>query len=147
MELWNNRNESNPAKAQVLRWHPTDSSTIAAGNSDGSIRLFDLSTKTLTKVPPIEKGVAVADMRWDPASDVYMLVCNVNGAIRLMDVTTMENVRTYEREAHVQTISWLGWAPGNFSTCNVRTGVVKVWNVSQSKPIEHRRVGHTGFQR
>ncbi|GMH86841.1 hypothetical protein TrST_g12244 [Triparma strigata] len=146
MELWNNRNESNPAKAGVLRWHPTDSSTIAAGNSDGSIRLFDLSTKTLTKVPPIEKGVAVADMRWDPASDVYMLVCNVNGAIRLMDVTTMENVRTYEREAHVQTISWLGWAPGNFSTCNVRTGVVKVWNVSQSKPIEHRRVGHTGFQ-
>ncbi|GMH75682.1 hypothetical protein TL16_g06841 [Triparma laevis f. inornata] len=146
MELWNNRNESNPAKARVLRWHPTDSSTIAAGNSDGSIRLFSLSTKTLTKVPPIEKGVAVADMRWDPASDVYMLVCNVNGAIRLMDVTTMENVRTYEREAHVQTLSWLGWAPGNFSTCNVRTGVVKVWNVSQTKPIEHRRVGHTGFQ-
>jgi len=40
----------------------------------------------------------------------------------------------------------MNWAPGNFCTCTLRTGVAKIWNVSQSKPIEHVRVGHVGFR-
>lgn len=146
MELWNNLNEATPARAEVLRWHPTNKALIASGNSDGSIRLFSISTLSIKKIPPIEKGVGICDMQWDPNSSDYMLACNNNGAIRLIDVSTGEGVRSYEREPKIQSICWMSWAPGSFCTCTLRTGVIKVWNVSQSKPIEHIRVGHTGFR-
>jgi len=147
MSLWTNSNESNPAKALVVKWHPTDSRLIAAGNSDGSIRLFDMSTETLTKIPPMEKGVAVAAMSWDPLSDQYMLVSNAAGTTKLMDVSSKTMVRSFDKETHtVKAMAWLDWAPGNFATCNARTGVIKVWNVSQAAPIQHIRVGHVGLQ-
>ena len=148
-QLWSNRSETNPALALVIKWHPTDHALVAAGNSDGSIRLFDMSTRSLTKIPPMEKGVAIADMMWDPLSDFYMLVANENGMIKLMDVNSKDGprmVRQFDRETvGIKALSWMDWAPGNFATCNGRTGVLKVWNVSQPQPIGHVRVGHTGL--
>ena len=150
--LFTNIRDSQPARANVVRWHPNDTKYIAFGNTDGSIRIQDLTTKKgskdeSSKVPPAEKGVAIADMRWDRLSNTYMLSANERGCIQLVDIATHKPIRSFEKETSgVSAISWMEWEPGNFATVNNRTGVLKVWNVSQPRPIAHHRIGAEGFQ-
>jgi len=120
---------------------------IAAGSTDGSIGLFDLEIEKLVKIPPIEKGVAIVDIKWDTLSDIYILAANMNGSIRLIDISTQEHVRSFEREitGEIQSLCWLPFAPGSFATANSRTGTLKIWNASQSKPIERLRLHSTAF--
>lgn len=53
-------------------------------------------------------------------------------------------VRTFKKK-FVKAISWMSWAPGSFVSVSSRTGVIRVWNVSQKQPIEVIKVSHMIF--
>ena len=38
------------------------------------------------------------------------------------------------------------WSPGNFATVTSKTGIMRIWNASQSNPLYLIRIGHTGIQ-
>lgn len=42
-------------------------------------------------------------------------------------------------------VAWMDWTPGNFVSVTSRTGIVRVWNVSQKQPLELLRVKRCGF--
>ena len=54
------------------------------------------------------------------------------GDVSVFDVDTASEVSSFDQHGGgITAFAWLGWAPGNFGTVNTRTGVMRVWNVSQ----------------
>ncbi|KAL9656103.1 hypothetical protein ABK040_007721 [Willaertia magna] len=94
----------------------------------------------------------VVDFQWDPLSNSYLLCSYENGQSVLYDVEAKDNdlfkVRQFEKSgAGISCVLWIRKEPGNFLTCDVRAGVVRFWNVSQSAPFKIQRVRQkSGFQ-
>ncbi len=84
-------------------------------------------------------------MQWDLLSNHYLLVAHKDGAVALWDAESLAPLHAFDRQGGgVTALAWMPWAPGNFATVNSRTGVMRVWNVSQTQPIELVRVNKTG---
>eukprot|EP01029_Cantina_marsupialis_P006633 TRINITY_DN17330_c0_g1_i2.p1 TRINITY_DN17330_c0_g1~~TRINITY_DN17330_c0_g1_i2.p1 ORF type:complete len:1039 (+),score=278.44 TRINITY_DN17330_c0_g1_i2:139-3255(+) len=134
-------------KPSALKWSPSSSDLLVVGNEDGSLTLFNRSTKKENKISISEEATsAIIDLQWDPLSDSYLLVAMKNGDISLWDVGSNSLLHVFERQgAGLCGINWLEWAPGSFCSANSRSGVVRIWNVSQKQPLKLLRVCGTGF--
>lgn len=98
------------------------------------------------KVTPSSSGVV--DLQWDTLSTIYLLVAYKDSSMCLWDIESQSVVHRFEKEgAGVNSIVWIASAPGNFGTVNARTGIMRIWNVSQKHSLEHIRIGDTGINK
>lgn len=136
--------------ALTFRWHPnsTRSGHWAAGTNQGELMVGSLGggkpkkfpVESLAKKPMVE-------MQWDPLSETYVLVANALGTVVLFDVSTGMEMTVFDRAAGGLTgIGFIPGEPGNFVTAADKTGILRIWNVSQKSPKGVCRPSKSGFQ-
>ena len=93
----------------------------------------------------------IVDFQWDSLSNNYLICSYENGQTVLFDTDAKEEnmkVKVFEKSgAGISSIAWIKNEPGNFITSDVRAGVIRYWNVSQTAPLKVQRVRkNSGFQ-
>ena len=84
----------------------------------------------------MHKGDALLDAQWDPLSESYLLVGGRSGTLHMYDVESKQTLQTFDQERGLCSLAWVPAAPGDFVTASDKTGLLKVWNVSQRAPRE-----------
>ncbi|KAM6220320.1 WD repeat-containing protein 17 isoform 4-T4 [Rhynchocyon petersi] len=121
----------------VFRWHTQKKGKVVFGHIDGSLSIFQ----------PDEEDPVTA-VEWDPLSTDYLLVANLHCGIRLVDSESLYCITTFNfpsAAASVQCLAWVPSAPGMFVTGDSQVGILRVWNVSRTTPIDNFKLKKTGF--
>ena len=66
--------------------------------------------------------------------------------MHLYDTESGTPMQSFERKGDVQAIAWQSWAPGNFVSVGRRSGVAKLWNVSQRRSVGMVPIASSGFK-
>ncbi|XP_022595647.1 WD repeat-containing protein 17-like, partial [Seriola dumerili] len=138
----------------LFRWHPTKKGKLVFGHTDGSLSVFQPGSKSQKHVlrPESLEGTdeedPVSALEWDPLSTDYLLVSNLHNGIRLVDSEALNCITSFcfpSAAASVQCLAWVPSAPGMFITGDSQVGVLRVWNVSRSTPLDSFKLKKTGF--
>ncbi|KDO31839.1 hypothetical protein SPRG_03759 [Saprolegnia parasitica CBS 223.65] len=137
----------------VLRWNLQTRGMLAIGFESGAIGLHHAtrpaSLTLITREKKRDKrALAITDMTWDSLSHLYLLVAYKDGHSALWEIneTTGTQLHTFDKQgAGTNAIAWLPSAPGQFVTANARSGILKIWNVSQPQPLQHVRAQSSGI--
>ncbi|NXG09103.1 WDR17 protein, partial [Sakesphorus luctuosus] len=138
----------------LFRWHPKKKGKVVFGHTDGSLSIFQPGSKNQKHVlrPESLEGTDEEDpvtaLEWDPLSTDYLLVANLHNGIRLVDSESLSCITTFNfpsSAASVQCLAWVSSAPGMFITGDSQVGVLRVWNVSRTTPIDNFKLKQTGF--
>uniref|UniRef100_A0A8I3X2M5 WD repeat domain 17 n=1 Tax=Callithrix jacchus TaxID=9483 RepID=A0A8I3X2M5_CALJA len=138
----------------VFRWHTHTKGKVAFGHMDGSLSIFQPGNKNQKHVlrPESREGTDEEDpvtaLEWDPLSTDYLLVVNLHYGIRLVDSESLSCITTFNlpsAAASVQCLAWVPSAPGMFVTGDSQVGVLRIWNVSRTTPIDNLKLKKTGF--
>ncbi|XP_044143397.1 WD repeat-containing protein 17 isoform X2 [Bufo gargarizans] len=138
----------------LFRWHPKKKGKVVFGHTDGSLSIFQPGCKSQKHVlrPESLEGTDEEDpvtaLEWDPLSTDYLLVANLHNGIRLVDSESLSCITTFSfpsAAASVQCLAWVPTAPGMFITGDSQVGVLRVWNVSKTTPIDNFKLKKTGF--
>ncbi|XP_029434040.1 WD repeat-containing protein 17 isoform X3 [Rhinatrema bivittatum] len=138
----------------LFRWHPKKKGKVVFGHIDGSLSIFQPGCKSQKHVlrPESLEGTDEEDpvtaLEWDPLSTDYLLVANLHNGIRLVDSDSLSCITTFSfpsAAASVQCLAWVPSAPGMFITGDSQVGVLRVWNVSRTTPIDNFKLKKTGF--
>ncbi|KAG5848338.1 hypothetical protein ANANG_G00097430 [Anguilla anguilla] len=138
----------------LFRWHPTKRGKVVFGHTDGSLSIFQPGSKNQKHVlrPESLEGTDEEDpvtaLEWDPLSTDYLLVANLHNGIRLVDSESLSCITTFSfpsSAASVQCLAWVPSAPGMFITGDSQVGVLRVWNVSRTTPLDNFKLKKTGF--
>uniref|UniRef100_A0A4W6CYL3 WD repeat domain 17 n=1 Tax=Lates calcarifer TaxID=8187 RepID=A0A4W6CYL3_LATCA len=138
----------------LFRWHPTKKGKLVFGHTDGSLSIFQPGSKSQKHVlrPESLEGTdeedPVSALEWDPLSTDYLLVSNLHNGIRLVDSEALNCITSFcfpSAAASVQCLAWVPSAPGMFITGDSQVGVLRVWNVSRSTPLDSFKLKKTGF--
>ncbi|GFS08157.1 WD repeat-containing protein 17, partial [Elysia marginata] len=92
----------------------------------------------------------VVTLEWDPLSSDYLLLCNRIAGVRLVDVPGQSVIMFFtlpSAASRVQTMGWVHNAPGMFVTGDCAGGILRVWSVSKSAPIQNMKIKRTGFHK
>ncbi|RUS73072.1 hypothetical protein EGW08_019169 [Elysia chlorotica] len=146
----------------TFRWHHGKHNRIAFGHGDGSISVLDIGNKAQKHVFKPDALISptprdnddeedpVTTLEWDPLSMDYLLLCNRAAGVRLVDVPGQRVIMFFtlpSAASRVQTMGWVHNAPGMFVTGDCMGGILRVWSVSKSTPIQNMKIKHTGFHR
>ncbi|XP_036372772.1 WD repeat-containing protein 17 isoform X2 [Megalops cyprinoides] len=138
----------------LFRWHPLKKGKVVFGHTDGSLSIFQPGSKNQKHVlrPESLEGTDEEDpvtaLEWDPLSTDYLLVANLHNGIRLVDSESLSCITTFtfpSAAASVQCLAWVPSAPGMFITGDSQVGVLRVWNVSRTTPLDNFKLKKTGF--
>uniref|UniRef100_A0A8C4F975 WD repeat domain 17 n=1 Tax=Dicentrarchus labrax TaxID=13489 RepID=A0A8C4F975_DICLA len=138
----------------LFRWHPTKKGKLVFGHTDGSLSIFQPGSKSQKHVlrPESLEGTdeedPVSALEWDLLSTDYLLVSNLHNGIRLVDSEALACITSFcfpSSAASVQCLAWVPSAPGMFITGDSQVGVLRVWNVSRSTPLDSFKLKKTGF--
>ncbi|CAL1602627.1 unnamed protein product [Knipowitschia caucasica] len=138
----------------LFRWHRTKKNKLVFGHTDGSLSIFQPGSKSQKHVlrPEALEGTdeedPVSALEWDPLSTDYLLVSNLHNGIRLVDTEALSCITSFcfpSSAASVQCLAWVPSAPGMFITGDSQVGVLRVWNVSRSTPLDSFKLKKTGF--
>uniref|UniRef100_A0A8U8AMW3 Gem-associated protein 5 TPR domain-containing protein n=1 Tax=Geospiza parvula TaxID=87175 RepID=A0A8U8AMW3_GEOPR len=138
----------------LFRWHPKKKGKVVFGHTDGSLSIFQSGSKNQKHVlrPESLEGTDEEDpvtaLEWDPLSTDYLLVANLHNGIRLVDSESLSCITTFSfpsAAASVQCLAWVSSAPGMFITGDSQVGVLRVWNVSRTTPVDNFKLKQTGF--
>ncbi|XP_006509493.1 WD repeat-containing protein 17 isoform X5 [Mus musculus] len=138
----------------IFRWHTQKKGKVAFGHIDGSISIFQPGSKNQKHVlrPDSLEGTDEEDpvtaLEWDPLSTDYLLVANLHFGIRLLDSESLYCITTFNLPSaavSVQCLAWVPSAPGMFITGDSQVGVLRIWNVSRTTPIDNFKLKKTGF--
>ncbi|UYV75765.1 WDR17 [Cordylochernes scorpioides] len=153
----------NCAVTQVA-WHPTLPGRLAVGHEDGSLSFFlkavYASSMYVGHKPQRHQlrcggegeGGAICGLAWDPLSPHYLLAsCRRRSELFLLDTSKDSPVlvSTYlapSQAVALACVAWVSQAPGTFISGDADSGVLRIWNVSKSSPLENLRLKQTGFQ-
>ncbi|KAK3740724.1 hypothetical protein RRG08_048968 [Elysia crispata] len=160
------QNFSSPVSA--FRWHHQKHNHIAFGHEDGSISVLNIAlekytgnkaqkhvfkpdaTSSPTSGNTDDEEDPVTTLEWDPLSLDYLLLCNRVAGVRLVDVPGQRVIMFFtlpSAASRVQTMGWVHNAPGMFVTGDCMGGILRVWSVSKSTPIQNIKIKRTGFHR
>ncbi|CAL4077100.1 unnamed protein product, partial [Meganyctiphanes norvegica] len=136
----------------TYRWHPTIPGRLVIGHDDGKITVYREDagrarySASVEGTDEMEDGSLVA-IEWDTCSADYLLMAHKGGSLWLVDINTMKIVTKYTLplSASVSTVAWLPDAPGMFVTGDEEKGILRVWTVSKSVPVENYQLKDTGF--
>ncbi|VFV26960.1 Hypothetical predicted protein [Lynx pardinus] len=123
----------------IFRWHSQKRGKVVFGHIDGSLSIFQ---------PGTDEEDPVTALEWDPLSTDYLLVANLHFGIRLLDSESLYCITTFNfpsAAASVQCLAWVPSAPGMFVTGDSQVGVLRIWNVSRTTPIDNFKLKKTGF--
>ncbi|XP_071125109.1 WD repeat-containing protein 17-like [Mytilus edulis] len=143
-----------PSNILLLRWHPKNTGRLAVGHQNGAISICNVGGKSYknTLGPEDEDDSEVEDpvssLQWDPLSTDYLIMCNVRAGVRLIDTESQSVIMKFtppSAASSISAMSWINNAPGIFVTGDVRSGILRIWNVSMSKPIETIKIKKTGI--
>nr|XP_008975328.3 WD repeat-containing protein 17 isoform X5 [Pan paniscus] len=138
----------------MFRWHTHQKGKVVFGHIDGSLSIFHPGNKNQKHVlrPESLEGTDEEDpvtaLEWDPLSTDYLLVVNLHYGIRLVDSESLSCITTFNlpsAAASVQCLAWVPSAPGMFITGDSQLGVLRIWNVSRTTPIDNLKLKKTGF--
>ncbi|XP_010628109.1 WD repeat-containing protein 17 isoform X5 [Fukomys damarensis] len=138
----------------MFRWHPHKKGKIVFGHIDGSLSIFQPGNKNQKHVlrpeslEDTDEEDPVTALEWDPLSTDYLLVANLHYGIRLVDSESLYCITTFNfptAAASVQCLAWVPSAPGMFITGDSQIGVLRIWNVSRTTPIDNFKLKKTGF--
>ncbi|XP_004406527.1 PREDICTED: WD repeat-containing protein 17 isoform X1 [Odobenus rosmarus divergens] len=138
----------------IFRWHTQKKGKVVFGHIDGSLSIFQPGNKSQKHVlrPESLEGTDEEDpvtaLEWDPLSTDYLLVANMHFGIRLLDSESLYCITTFNfpsAAASVQCLAWVPSAPGMFVTGDSQVGVLRIWNVSRTTPIDNFKLKKTGF--
>ncbi|XP_054341349.1 WD repeat-containing protein 17 isoform X6 [Pongo pygmaeus] len=138
----------------MFRWHTHKKGKVVFGHIDGSLSIFHPGNKSQKHVlrPESLEGTDEEDpvtaLEWDPLSTDYLLVVNLHYGIRLVDSESLSCITTFNlpsAAASVQCLAWVPSAPGMFITGDSQVGVLRIWNVSRTTPIDNLKLKKTGF--
>ncbi|XP_036084590.1 WD repeat-containing protein 17 isoform X4 [Rousettus aegyptiacus] len=138
----------------MFRWHTQKKGKVVFGHIDGSLSIFQPGNKSQKHVlrPESLEGTDEEDpvtaLEWDPLSTDYLLVANSHHGIRLVDTESLFCITTFNfpsAAASVQCLAWVPSAPGMFITGDSQVGVLRIWNVSRTTPIDNFKLKKTGF--
>ncbi|XP_012879240.1 PREDICTED: WD repeat-containing protein 17 [Dipodomys ordii] len=138
----------------IFRWHAQKKGKVVFGHIDGSLSIFQPGNKNQKHVlrPESLEGTDEEDpvtaLEWDPLSTDYLLVANMHYGIRLVDSESLYCITTFNfpsAVASVQCLAWVPSAPGMFITGDSQVGVLRIWNVSRTTPIDNFKLKKTGF--
>ncbi|KAG7282286.1 hypothetical protein CRUP_024254, partial [Coryphaenoides rupestris] len=124
----------------LFRWHPTKKCKLVFGHTDGSLSIFQPEGS--------DEEDPVTALEWDPLSTDYLLVSNLHNGIRLVDSEGLTCITSFcfpSAAASVQCLAWVPSAPGLFITGDSQVGVLRIWNVSRSTPLDNIKLKKTGF--
>ena len=79
----------------------------------------------------LHKNDPLVDAHFDPLSDAYLLVGCASGTLHMYDVEQKAPLQTFDVEKGLTSLAWVPCVPGDFITVSEKTGVLRVWNVSQ----------------
>ncbi|KAG2385897.1 hypothetical protein C9374_003046 [Naegleria lovaniensis] len=94
----------------------------------------------------------IVDFQWDPLSTNYLICCYENGQSVLYDTEAKEaenmKIKSFDKSgAGISSVSWIRNEPGNFITSDIRAGVIRYWNVSQTTVLKVQQIRkNSGFQ-
>ncbi|XP_032610433.1 WD repeat-containing protein 17 isoform X5 [Hylobates moloch] len=138
----------------IFRWHTHKKGKVVFGHIDGSLSILHPGNKNQKHVlrPESLEGTDEEDpvmaLEWDPLSTDYLLVVNLHYGIRLVDSESLSCITTFNlpsAAASVQCLAWVPSAPGMFITGDSQVGVLRIWNVSRTTPIDNVKLKKTGF--
>ncbi|XP_008051777.1 WD repeat-containing protein 17 isoform X2 [Carlito syrichta] len=138
----------------VFRWHPQKKGKVVFGHVDGSLSIFQPGNKNQKHVlrpeslERTDEEDQVTALEWDSLSTDYLLVANLHYGIRLVDSESLYCITTFNLPsvaASVQCLAWVPSAPGMFITGDSQVGVLRIWNVSRTTPIDNLKLKKTGF--
>nr|XP_036852066.1 WD repeat-containing protein 17 isoform X6 [Manis javanica] len=138
----------------IFRWHTQKKGKIVFGHIDGSLSIFQPGNKSQKHIlrPESLEGTDEEDpvtaLEWDPLSTDYLLVANLHCGIRLVDSESLYCITTFSfpsAAASVQCLAWVPSAPGMFITGDSQVGILRIWNVSRTTPIDNFKLKKTGF--
>ncbi|KAH0616110.1 hypothetical protein JD844_026972 [Phrynosoma platyrhinos] len=138
----------------LFRWHPKKKGKVVFGHTDGSLSIFQPGSKSQKHVlrPESLEGTDEEDpvtaLEWDPLSTDYLLAANLHNGIRLVDSESLSCITAFSfpsSAASVQCLAWVPSAPGMFITGDSQVGVLRVWNVSRTTPLDNFKLKKTGF--
>jgi WD40 repeat protein len=136
--------------ALTFRWHPNRAKAghWAAGTFQGDLLVGSLGGGRPQKFSIDSLGKKdLGEMQWDPLSETYILLANSLGTVVLFDVSTGMEMTVFDRAAGgLSGIAFVPGEPGNFVTAGEKTGILRLWNVSQKTPKGVCRPSKSGFQ-
>ena len=96
----------------------------------------------------MHKGEAIADVQWDPLSEGYLLLGCRSGVIHMYDVDANAQLQTFDKApgGGLQMLAWVPGVPGDFVSVSHKTGVLRVWNVSNRSHKEAIKAEAGPFQ-
>nr|XP_053636053.1 WD repeat-containing protein 17-like isoform X1 [Cherax quadricarinatus] len=162
IQLWDYTDNSEPYPIRedygytngivIYRWHPTVSGRLVIGHEDGKLTVYreDVGKTRYSAFPEggeDNEDHTLVTLEWDTCSPDYILVAYRGGALWLVDVNSMRIITKYIMpiSASVNTLAWLPDAPGMFVTGDAEKGILRVWTVSKSTPVENNVLKNTGF--
>ena len=94
------------------------------------------------------KDDPLSDVQWDPKSPNYIIAGCRSGRFHMYDVDSSQQLQSFEqlREGGLQMIAWVPDVPGDFVTVSDKTGVIRVWNVSNRQPKDTLKAEAGPFQ-
>ncbi|XP_006736108.1 WD repeat-containing protein 17 [Leptonychotes weddellii] len=151
----------------AISWCPHNPDVFASGSTDNLVIIWNVAEQKViakldnTKGNKSQKHVLrpeslegtdeedpVTALEWDPLSTDYLLVANMHFGIRLLDSESLYCITTFNfpsAAASVQCLAWVPSAPGTFVTGDSQVGVLRIWNVSRTTPIDNFKLKKTGF--
>lgn len=137
-------------QALTFRWHPNRAKVgqWAVGTYQGELLVGSLGGGRPQKfaIESLAKK-ELSEMQWDPLSETYIIVGNALGTVVLFDVASGMEMTVFDRAAGgLSGIDFIPGEPGNFVTAGEKTGILRLWNVSQKSPKGVCRPSKSGFQ-
>lgn len=135
-----------------FRCHPLNREKIAFGHLDGTISISSPGHRIMKHA--VQVGNAdheddhIVGLDWDSLSVDYLLVITHQEGICLIDSGSAIIIMRFNLPSaaiFVHALSWIHAAPGTFVTGDLNSGVLRLWNVSKSMPIESIRIKKNGF--
>ncbi len=69
---------------------------------------------------------------WHTKTVTILNSLSENEGIKLFDTQTLKEVFVYEKETvPISAVRWIPGVPGGFISADTKSGILKVWNVSQ----------------
>ncbi|CAM9101486.1 unnamed protein product, partial [Ectocarpus fasciculatus] len=131
----------------ALKCSPHTKGQFGIGCEDGGVIVESATGERKRKILSPASGTdsgEVADLQWDKKSSLYLLVAYAR-SISLWDIESGSTAYTFDKQGGgISVMAWMDWTAGNFVSCNRRTGILKVWNVSQRQALDSVKIPCSG---
>jgi WD40 repeat protein len=132
-------------KATCAAWNPSSQNRLAIGCNNSWILLFNTKDKSQNILQVAERTTPIVQLQWDKLSSVY-LVAAYRNFLSLWDTEALAELHVFEKQhSPITGIAWLDWTAGNFISTNEKSGIGKIWNVSQKQPLESVKISTCGI--